>query len=124
MRLVELRADINATDRVGKPLRALFGIKGLQYRFGKRTMVTRWGYHYGGQTPLMAAVMSGQFEGAAALIAAGARLDMRNCRNWTAADFARGHSVPDFLTDALFHGQPEGCVRVTASALANAHVQL
>ncbi|CAE7594129.1 Ankrd44 [Symbiodinium sp. CCMP2592] len=124
MRLVELRADINATGRVGKPLRALLGFKGLQYRFGKRTMVTRWGYHYGGQTPLMAAVMSGQFEGAAALIAAGARLDVRNCRNWTAADFARGHSVPDFLSEALFRGQPEGCIRVTASALANAHVQL
>ena len=68
--------------------------------------------------------MSGQFEGAAALIAAGARLDLRNCRNWTAADFARGHSVPDFLTEALFHGQPEGCLRVTASALAQARVEL
>ena len=43
-----------------------------------------------GQTPLMAAIMSGQYEGAAALIAAGARLDLRDSRNWTAADFAQG----------------------------------
>ncbi|CAE7647894.1 B'ETA [Symbiodinium sp. CCMP2456] len=124
MRLIELRADLNATLRPNKPLRAFFATLGLQYQLGKRTLMTRWGYHYGGQTPLMAAVMSGQFEGAAALIAAGARLDLRNCRKWTAADFARGHSVPDFLTEALFHGQPEGCLRVTASALANARLEL
>ena len=104
MRLVELRADVNASDRLSVPLRAKFTFKGLQHRIGRRTLETRWGYHHGGQTPLMASVMSGQFEGAAALIAAGARLDLRNCRNWTAADFARGHSVPDFLTEALFLG--------------------
>ena len=124
MRLIELRADVNATIRPNKPVRALFLTKGLQYQFGKRTLLTRWAYHYAGQTALMAAVMSGQFEGAAALIAAGARLDLRNFRNWTAADFATGHSVPDFLTEALFHGQAEGCARVTASALANARVEL
>ena len=71
----------------------------------------------------MAAVMSRQYEGAAALIAAGARLDLRNSRNWTAADFAAGQSVPEFLMEA-FEGQLEGCHRVAALALANARVEV
>ena len=71
----------------------------------------------------MAAVMSRQYEGAAALIAAGARLDLRNSRNWTATDFASGQSVPEFLMQA-FEGQLEGCQRVAALALANARVEV
>ena len=67
--------------------------------------------------------MSGQYEGAAALIGAGARLDLRNSRGWTAADFAHGHAVPHFLTEA-FEGQLEGCQRITALALSNASVEL
>ena len=84
----------------------------------------RWGSEVSqGQTPLMAAVMTAQYEGAAAMIAAGARLDLRNSRNWRAQDFAEGQSLPDFLTQA-FDGQLEGCQRITAVALANASVQL
>ena len=80
--------------------------------------MSRWTYHHSGQTPVMAAIMSGQYEGAAALIAAGARLDLRNSRNWSAADFAQGHSVPRFLQEA-FEGQLQGCQRVADMALAN-----
>ncbi|CAE7563208.1 MX2 [Symbiodinium sp. CCMP2456] len=102
--------------------RMLFAAKSLQHRFGRSTLMSRWAYHRGNQTPLMAAVMSRQYEGAAALIAAGARLDLRNSRNWTAADFASGQSVPEFLMQA-FEGQLEGCQRVAALALANARVE-
>eukprot|EP00439_Symbiodinium_sp_Y106_P044919 s3521_g5.t1 len=118
-RLLELRADANANTGLNVPGRILFSAKSFQHRFGRRTLGSRWAYHRGHQTPLMAAVMSRQYEGAAALIAAGARLDLRNSRNWTATDFASGQSVPEFLMQA-FEGQLEGCQRVAALALANA----
>ena len=63
----------------------------------------------------MTAIMSGQHEAAAALIAVGARLDLRNSRNWSAQDFAEKPSMPDFLVQA-FQGQREGCMRVSALA--------
>ena len=72
-RLVQLRADVNAHMGSAKPLwRILFTVKSVQHRIGKRTQVSRWAYHQARQTPLMAAVMSAQYEGAAALVAAGA----------------------------------------------------
>ena len=40
-------------------------------------------------------------EDAAALIAAGARLDICNHAGWTAADYARGGSAPSFLQQGL-----------------------
>ena len=42
-------------------------------RYGRESFLTRWAFHITGLTPLMAAVMSGQYEAAAALIASGAR---------------------------------------------------
>ena len=45
----------------------------------------------------MAALQSAQYEAAAALIAQGCRLDIKNGRGWTAADFASNHSIPQFL---------------------------
>ena len=123
-RLLDLRADVNAVgDTTTAALRVLCTAKALQHRYGKSTLMSRWSYHRRGQTALMAAVMTGQYEGAAALIAAGARLDLRNSRNWTAADFATGHSVPQFLMDG-FEGQLEGCVRIAESARRNDCVEL
>ena len=123
-RLLDLRADVNVlADMTTAAERVLFGAKALQHRYGKSSSMSRWAYHRYGQTPLMAAVMTGQYEGAAALIAAGARLDLRNSRDWTAADFATGHSVPQFLTDG-FEGQLEGCLRIAAFARHNDCVEL
>ena len=123
-RLLELQADANAiVNDVTMTQRALFAAKALQHRYGHNTRGSRLAYHRYGQTPLMAAVMTAQYEGAAALIAAGARLDLRNSRNWTAADFATGHSVPKFLGEAV-EGDREGCHRIAALARANACVEL
>ena len=123
-RLLDLRADVNATSARGNMLqRMAFGAKALQHRYGKSTLMSRWAYHRPGQTALMAAIMTGQYEGAAALIAAGARLDLRNSRNFTAADFAIGQSIPQFLTEA-FEGNLEGCQRIAACARANDCVEL
>ena len=91
-RLLELRVDANvqATMSSNTAAHVLFTAKSIQHRCSKATFMTTWAYHLGGQTALMAAVMSGQYEAAAALVAAGAKLDLRNSRNWTAADFAKG----------------------------------
>ena len=64
-----------------------------------------------------------QWEAAASLIAAGARTDIRNGRNWTAADFARGKSVPHFLQMGL-DGVPCECRRVSSLALSDGYVEV
>ena len=66
----------------------------------------------------MQAIQSAQFEAAAALISFGAKLDLRNGRNWTAADFAKGQSIPHFLQLGL-QGDPSECHTVCALALAD-----
>ncbi|CAE7229119.1 anks1b [Symbiodinium pilosum] len=121
-RLLELRADVNAAFSVNWTTwhGLVVAVMGLRHRLGTGTAMTSWAYHLPGQTPLMAAVMSGQYEGAAALVAAGARLDLRNWHGWTVSHFARERSVPDFLMEA-FQGQLEGCQRV--SALAPGYVE-
>ena len=118
-RLIELRADVNFQlnmRRELKPLgRLLFGLKSLQHRRGRKSALSTVAYHLHGSTPLMVAVLTAQYEAAAALIAAGAKLDMRNCRNWTAADFARGAAIPPFLQQGLA-GDPSECRRVASMA--------
>ena len=71
----------------------------------------------------MSAVIAGQYEASAALIAEGARLDLRNSRNQTAADLAAEFPGPEFLMQA-FQGRDEACRRVLALALASAYVEV
>lgn len=117
-RLVALRADVNRSRSVWKHSKA-FGVlallKSFQHRYSKVSAATRTLHHVPKATPLMLAINSSQYAGAAALIAAGAKLDMRNSRGWTAGDFAKGQSVPDFLLQA-FEGSPEECERVAEVA--------
>eukprot|EP00439_Symbiodinium_sp_Y106_P020701 s404_g2.t1 len=118
-RLPELRADVNHqfdSRRYSKLGRTFFAVKSFQHRVGRSTALTAISYHKHGLTPLMAAVLTGQYDGAAALIAAGARLDLRNCRNWTAADFAEGEGIPNFLSQGL-KGQPAECEKVRELAM-------
>ena len=118
--LVDLKADIDVPFDLRRDLngigRLLNEVKSLQHRYGKTTVMTEQCHHAHGTTPLMAAILSGQFEGAAALIAAGARLDLKNCRGWTAADFARSQWIPEFLQRGL-EGDPSECIRVTSLAM-------
>ena len=116
-RLIQLRADVNQQWR--EPFWTFHGIynhiQALQYRMGKRTTSTMMAYHIYGATPLMNAVLSGQYEGAATLIAAGAQLDLRNDRQRSVADFAEELSVPEFLSQAL-RGDLEACHRIAKMA--------
>ena len=126
-RLIALRADIDFQLNLPRDYstlgRLLFAGKSLQYKFGRKTVLTTLAYHVHGSTPLMQAIRSAQFEAAAALIAAGARLDLCNCRRWTAADFARGQSIPRFLQLGL-DGDPSECRRVSSLALADCYVEV
>lgn len=116
--LLSARADLNEPFAV-KSLSAigvLFGALSLRYRMGSRSFPARLGYHSSGATPLMLAILSGQYEAATALIAAGAKMDVCNSRNRRAADLAREMQVPDFLMQALEQGSTAACERITASA--------
>lgn len=62
----------------------------------------------------MSAIMAGQHDGAAVLIAARAQLDLRTKRGWSAVDFARQQSLPAFLLQALLEGEREPCELVAS----------
>jgi len=121
-RLIALRADVDfqmSSSRDFSALgRLLLATKSLQHRFGRASVVKMIAYHLNGSTPLMQAIRSAQFEAAAALIAAGARLDLQNSRNWIAADFARNQAIPSFLQLGL-EGDPSECRRVSLLAIAS-----
>ena len=80
--LIECQADVNSrwTDSAHFT-RLAVALQGKTYHLGRRTAFSALCYHMQAGTPLMAAVQWGQHEGAAALIASGARLDMRNYQN-------------------------------------------
>ena len=122
-RLLHLRADVDDQTFTWWSLSPAIGLlltqKSLQHRFGKRTLLTKIAHHGGHRaTPLMLAIMTSQFEAAAALVAAGARLDLKNSWGWSAEDFAEGHALPDFLQE-----RPEGCKRVTRIAVNDSVVE-
>ena len=126
-RLVMLRANVDfqfdARSHMKILGRLFYGAKSLQHSLGSSTALAAMSYHLYGMTPLMAAIQSAQYEGAAALIAAGARLDIKNCRGWTAADFARGHAIPEWLQKGL-EGDPSECERVASLAIPDGYVEI
>ena len=79
--LISLRADVDFqfdTRRHMNTLGRLFhGAKSLQHSLGSSTSLSAIAYHGYGTTPLMGALFSAQYEGAAALIAAGAGWTLR-----------------------------------------------
>ena len=123
--LVELRADVNGSRSVWKHSKAfgvLTAVKSLQHRYGRASACTKSLHHVPGATPLMLAMNTSQYEAVAALIAAGARIDLRNKRGWTVADFAEGQSLPGFLTEAL-EGNSAECQRLTKVVCRDSYVE-
>ena len=120
--LVGLRADLDFQWNLPRDLsrvgRLIFTAKSLQHKLGKPSLFTAFAYHMHGSTPLMQAFRTGQYEAAAALIAAGANLEIRNPRNWTAGDFAKDGSIPSYLQKSLA-GDPAECRTVSSLALAD-----
>ena len=124
-RLIDLRADVDFQYNLHRDWtllgRMLLGAQALKHRFGTKTVGSTRAYHASKSTPVMWALMSAQYEGAAALLAAGARLDICNCRGWRAEDFVKGLSIPGFLQQGL-EGDPSECKRVACLALSDADV--
>ena len=103
--LLDMRANVNDQTfdwcKRNALVRFLCKLSQVQYHLGKSSQFALQVYHAEGATPLMFALLSSHYEGAAVLISAGAQLDLRNSRGWKAADFTRGHRVPPFLARAL-----------------------
>ena len=125
--LIGLRADVDFRYDPRRDLsrlgRAMFAAQSLKHWVGRPSAASSFTYHSHGRTPLMAAMQSAQHDCAAALIAAGARLDLRNCRNWTAADFAQGQELPSFLQKGL-QGDRTECRRVASLAHPDGYVEM
>ncbi|CAL1134353.1 unnamed protein product [Cladocopium goreaui] len=125
-RLVEMRADVNAPieDIYKRTLlmRVLYTLKVLQHRFHKVTILSEVLYQAKGATPLMIALLLGEDDFAAALIAAGAELNLRNARGLTAADLIRRRSGPEFLLEAV-EGKIQACQEVSLLACGWTEVQ-
>ena len=118
LRLLELRADVNfqhSPSDLSRTGRMLLAYLSLRHRMGLTSMASAFCYHMKGSTPLMQAIQSGQYEAAAALLAAGASLELRNCRNWTAKDFAKRKSMPKIVQLGL-DGDISECQRVCSLA--------
>ena len=114
---VDVRRDYSRLGRL------VFVLKSLQHRAGRATALSAQTYHAHGRTPLMAALQSGQYEAAAALMMSRARLDLANCHGWTAADFARDQRLPYFVQQGL-HGDPSSCERICALADPEGYVEV
>ena len=121
--LIDLGADINEQRKLKllTPFGIAVALKSLKHSLGYTTPFTQLCYHHDGSTPLMAAILQGHYEGAAILITAGSNLDLRSARGWTAADFARQQSAPDFLVQAL-QGRKEACEMVMLCAVHGGYV--
>lgn len=116
--LLEARADLD--ERWAPPMTDPFGllckVKAIEHRMKRMgTRLTTLAYHHYRATPLMAAIICGNFEMAAVLIDEGARLDLKNSRGKTAFDFAREMSAPDFVLDA-FEGDMTKCASLASAA--------
>ena len=100
-RLIELRANIDEQWQV--QWRTLTGlivaVQSLSYQLGKDTASTQQFYHAHGSTPLMQALLIGNYEIAMLLLREGARLDLRNARKFAAADLSGG--APETLNEIL-----------------------
>eukprot|EP00439_Symbiodinium_sp_Y106_P074220 s334_g14.t1 len=124
--LISNQADVNCqydmTLELNRLSRFVIRAAAMAHRFGKLTALSALSYHFHGSTPLMHAVRMANYEAAAALIANGARLDLRDPHGFSAADFAKGQSIPHFLQKGL-DGDPSECEKVISLAFQNGMIE-
>lgn len=102
--LVDHKADVDAPYvPSGNSILAMVNrVKGLQYKYGRHTMMRRFAYHSSGATPLLLAIICGNYEAAARLLYEGASADQRNARGVSPAELAEElGGMPDYLLEAL-----------------------
>ena len=102
--LIEASADINQQFSIPmrEPLWWLFFNLQRGRHLSSPSSLTRLCYHHKRATPLMFCILAGQFEAAAVLLKAGARVDLRNARGKTAVDLLEDiNDVPERLNMML-----------------------
>jgi len=111
--LIEAGADVDyqLKTEVSSPMGLMMAYFSLRHRWSQSTLST-YAYHHYQASPLMCSVITSSFEATAILLAAGARLDLRNARGLTAADLAREVSAPDHVVASL-EGSKEAVERLT-----------
>ena len=122
--LIQAQADLNEqwVPSLTNPFGLLLRVKSLQYRLGRTdTRLAVLAYHHLRATPLMAALLCGNFEAAATLIDEGATLHLRNSRGKTARDFAREMSAPDYVLEALEAGNVKKCASFVSALSSSQH---
>ncbi|OLP81498.1 hypothetical protein AK812_SmicGene37944 [Symbiodinium microadriaticum] len=121
LKLVEYGADVNFQLRASHfalSYQVVSKYFALRYRLGVRSPISVMMYHLDGLTPLMACLFTGQYDGAAALLASGARPELRNSRGWNAEDIIKGQTIPGWLKNGMA-GQLSDCEDVASLALGN-----
>ncbi|CAE7392145.1 Dclk1, partial [Symbiodinium necroappetens] len=111
LKLVEYGADVNFQLRASHfalSYQVVSKYFALRYRLGVRSPISVMMYHLDGLTPLMACLFTGQYDGAAALLASGARPELRNSRGWNAEDVIKGQTIPGWLKNGMA-GQLSDC---------------
>eukprot|EP00434_Breviolum_minutum_P000550 symbB.v1.2.000477.t1/scaffold11.1/size528188/26 len=98
--LIEVGANVNELFRPTWGLWLIFQISKMQNR-RQPSKLSTLAQNYSGATPLMCSILSGAFEAAAILLAAGARVDLCNSKKKTADDLAKEALAPQFLIDAI-----------------------
>lgn len=100
--LIDAAADINEQLRVPFSKTMWWGLlKMLSFRHHwSPSALTYLAYHHDGATPLMCAILTGKYDAVLVLLKAGARLDIRNGRGKTAADFVAEIKAPISLEDS------------------------
>ena len=94
--LIDAAADINEQLRVPFKKTMWWGLlKMLSFRHHfSPSALTYLAYHHHGATPLMFGILTGKYDSVLVLLKAGARLDIRNGRGKTAADFVAETKAP------------------------------
>jgi len=101
--LIAAKADVDEEYRVGTTHPTWWLLLNLSASL-HRVSPSRWtllAYHHDGGTPLMFSILCGCYEATSMLLAAGARVDVRNYRRKTAADLARGMQAPSSVVQSL-----------------------
>lgn len=120
--LLEHKADVDApyTQSSNSILVMVNRVKGLQYKYGRHTMMRRMAYHSNGATPLLLAIICGNYEAAAKLLHEGASPDQRNARGVSPAELAEElGGMPDYLLEAL-GGQMTKCSSIVTAGKSQA----
>ena len=99
--LIQARADVNEQfEAEGKMWWLVMKLQRIRHTFNP-SRLTLLSYHHAGATPLMFSILSGCFGVVPLLLAAGARLDIRNSRKQTATDLAQAVRAPSALLEKL-----------------------